>query len=550
MPSLSGISKAKIVLLAVNYTIDTDISALRRLWSFVPAKVPVEVMLRILLTYLPESIEPAQYISLLQDLDSGPQHNAEDWSLDTSSVEGFSEEEARRRVRKLRLLPLRDSGSSLPEASDPMTAFLVHRVRRIDLQSGVLSLALQLISPFLGRSRDLKIWHISNLLPVLRHNYEFYPRASSNIALADLEARDDSSSVNLLLSNAKVTVDRRPGTHNAVARDIRGLVGPWVYGDGERKRRKMHHAPLTVDALPVKLSTTIDGDASADDMARAYQLSWRTTFRWLLTTATEDHDTILQAIGAWEGPRDVDLGGYDDGMPGLSDTGVANLNSQYAQCALAVLYAAPTISESMLIGMNGILSRLSELVLGRTIADLQSSLETSPVLNLDLADLIRSTPRSLSIETALDPDNPFTKPTEASFAFLHAILLSSMCLNRWRCENSIKALALLCVYATEETQNEWLVRCIRSLSAQPNLDNRRWINIRTQLLWLWTWGQSSAAADQLNPDSVNGLFGRVSRAFLETEVLKALLLGMRKLFIRHLDRITTLGWFAHKACFA
>ena len=533
MESFSETSKAKAVLLAVNFTVDTDITALRRLWSLIPAKVPVEVMLRILLTYLPESTEPAQYIPLLQDLDSGPQKDAEDRTFDASSVEGFSEDEARRRVRKLRLLPLRDSSSTLPEASDPMTAFLVHRVRRIDLQSGVLSLALPLISPFLDRSRDLRIWHISNLLPVLRHNYEFYPHASSNIALADLEARDDSSAVSLLLSDAKVGVDGGPGKGNIMARDIRGLVGPWVYGDGERKRRKMRHAPLTMEALSEKLSTTVDEDVLADGIDRAYQLAWLTTFRWLLTTATEDHDIVLQAIDAWEGPRDVDLGGYDDGMPGLSDTGVANLNSEYAQCALAVLYAAPTISEPMLIGMNGILSRLSELVLGHGIADLQSTLETSPVLNLDMADLIRSTPRSLSTETALDPDNPFTKPTETSLTFLQAILLSSMCLNRWHCENGIKALALLCVYATEETQNEWLVRCIRSLTAQPNLDNRRWMNIRTKLLWLWRWGQSSATADQLNPSSVSGLFGRVSRAFLETEVLKALLLGMRKSLILH-----------------
>jgi hypothetical protein len=127
----------------------------------------------------------------------------------------------------------------------------------------------------------------------------------------------------------------------------------------------------------------------------------------------------------------------------------------------------------------------------------------------------------LSVNILLQSDNPLTHPNQESLDLLRALLLSCALLSRWKVETNIGMLADIYLFATKEAQQDFAVRCLRTISAQTRIDDSGWMEVRKELLWLWRWALESEQGD------TRGLFGRVDSEFLETEMLRVFLQGLR-----------------------
>ena len=154
-----------------------------------PQTLSLELFLRILLTFLPETVAPPRYIPLLQELAPDDADERKPTDADISAIEDFTEDEARDRVRRLRLLRLQDVESTLPESIDPLAAFLIHRARRIDAQTGLLDFGPQLLIPFLNHSEHVRMWYIGRLPPLLRSD-DYHPQAVIDCYLASSQVRE------------------------------------------------------------------------------------------------------------------------------------------------------------------------------------------------------------------------------------------------------------------------------------------------------------------------------------------------------------------------
>lgn len=530
MDRASQLSRAKLILVAVNYAADTNITALQQLTSSPPHKLPLDIILRILLTFLPESVDPPRYALFLQFLLMGiSADHHQRLPLDFSAVEDVSESEAHERVRSLRLLPLRYPETTLPVTADVLSTFLVHRAHRIDAQTGLLNLLPPLIVPFLDHSRDLRLWFISRLLPALRHNYEYYGHIESGLALADMEKLEGFSAVKAILSRAGAQGRMRPGESSNIARDLRGMICPWVYGAREQKRRKLGAPASSADAHSAMNGSPTLGGLSSTTENGLDMSDWYDVFRWLVSTASENFALAVEAVENWGGPWDIDLGGYEETSSTPSEEAVQKMNLHYSHVAFAAIYAAPDASSESLSGISRILSRVERLIKHEPPLDLEASLSTLPLIDADFTAFAQL-PRSLLLsETALKFSNPFLIPNKESLLFLHALWLSSSLVAGMEYDNSLKGLADLCLFSTEDVQKEQLKRCVRGISQRPKNDDKAWIQARKQLLWLWRWGleEESLGPDEPSAGSAHGLFGRVGRKFLEMEVLKALLNGSR-----------------------
>lgn len=524
MDRIAYISRANAILLVVNYTADCDVGALRQLLAALPAgKLPLQIALRILLTYLPESLDPSVYLPLIHSLISENVTQEPSASLDFSAIDGVSEDDARQKVRKLHLLPLRSPDSTLPNDSDPLDAFLVHRAHRVDAQTGLLTNLPQLIVPFIDRSENLRRWFIGTLLPLLRHDYEYYPRPDPGLELRTFEKLDGKSAVHYLLSEAGAKEHVALGSTSAVARDLRGAVGPWVYGHkeqkrtGDRRRLSLHASLSNPPNAPIANSITANSDHNADADA------WRDVFQWIVSVASKNFPLAVEAIDSWNGPTDIDLGGFGVGAMELEQDVRRAVDLEFARAAFATAYAAPEASRIVLAGINLIMARAASLSSLPPRPDLQTSLSSLPQIQTDFT-ILGTSSRSMLTNAALESNNPFTTPSQESLEFLHAILVSAALLVRWKHQTSLKKVADLCLFSTEDSQKDELKRLIRNISSGVKLEEGNWERARNDLLWLWRWGndeQDDTPSSKLG--SIQGVFGRVKRSFLEVEVLKALL---------------------------
>lgn len=102
----SSLSPGKVLLLAAHYATHGDIESLARLSSQQAKVLHKELLLRILLTYLPETVKPSIYVGFLLSLARDSLEEYSDGVLDTAPVEGLSEDEASKRARKLHLQQL------------------------------------------------------------------------------------------------------------------------------------------------------------------------------------------------------------------------------------------------------------------------------------------------------------------------------------------------------------------------------------------------------------------------------------------------------------
>ncbi|EFX01140.1 protein transport protein [Grosmannia clavigera kw1407] len=543
---------SKVILLAAQLAATGAIASLASLTAQNGDVLRLELVLRLLLTYLPTRLPTADYVGLLVSLD------AEDFSvffplaeLDSAAVDGLSDEQAANKVHKLRLQPLdlpgqgRDNDNDTPPDPDPLAAFLILRAYAVDDGAGALPELPALVAPFLDRpTQRLRTWAVSTLLPLLRRNCDFYPDRPLPLTLADFEHLPDRLAVSRLLSQTGaglVGKDRdsdRDGEQAAaisVARDLRGLIGPWLY-DEQRWTSRMNRTDTT--------DTTDDGLCPG----------WEEALRWLTTQAAQPASwrVAVAAVSRWDGPSDVDLGGF--GTMWLNDDEQEYLERRYARAALAVVYLLPEASAETLASAHDVVVKMRSLLDLDQDADenavlpperLSSAASLLPPIAADIvsrtlaADAAATTSTSTSIPNTpntpssflrcdlLSESNALTTPSSAATELLHALVLSAHLLTcQLGCPSSVRQAAeLVLLLRGPGEQQAVAAKAVHWVAANgPKGEDRFWIKARNEILWLRDWG-----ADEQGRSSVpaQGVFGHVSRDFIEVEFLKALLANTR-----------------------
>lgn len=503
------LSSAKAVLLAVQLASKSDLSGLRTLIFRHRKALDIELVLRILLSHLPESLDSSSYVSFLQDLVEGNIAEETDVTVDASSVRELDEKDAAWQVKRLHLLTLAWPDAPTDAPSEPIILFLIHRSRRIDETTGLITQIPDLVSPFLHRSHYLRTWMITTILPLLRLYYEYHPGETAIISIPSFQRLDDQAGIALLLSGAR----KHNGVdESTVGRDLRGLVGPWMYGDARQKQRKLRRrsSVRTIEPLDRKPATN-------EKCA-----SWEGVFKWINAQAVVSWKTAVDAIDQWDGPSDVDLGGYGDGTEWLDEDDQQHLERRYAQSALVAAYSIADESLDALNGIHRIVSRIIVLLDLDSIPTLEASgALLTPVGGLDSfsrkdAGLLRS--------GLLDEQNTLTQPSEAPLKLLHTALISAYLVNKESYFMSVSRAVELALRQDLDDQSHafssFMVLCDKKLSQKA--DDKYCTRMRNVILWLRTWG-SEELTTSTDTGNGKGIFGRVPRQTVEVAILKALL---------------------------
>jgi len=242
--SLSDLSQYHILLLAAQYAAESNIASLRSLAASRQDVLSIALLYEILSDFLPETLEPDRYVELIDIISHGQLSELDDTAdVDFSSVKDLSTGKARSRVQKLGLV-------AYPSQSYTLVQFLIKRAHRIEEQTGLLSLIPSLVQPFLQRYPQLRTWYISCVIPLLRYEYEYYPGDDRQYSLEQVELADETAGPDLWLSRS-LSDEKGSGSpkystsdENVLARDLRCLMGPWIYGESARKRRRLNHNRL------------------------------------------------------------------------------------------------------------------------------------------------------------------------------------------------------------------------------------------------------------------------------------------------------------------
>ena len=526
MAERSEISPAKVVLLAVRFAADTNVPALRRLTALHPTVLNPELSLRIILTFLPESTDPALYIPYIQDLAQSAPSEQDGADIGVSAVEDLTEVEARRQVRKLGLLHLTHRQELHESSEDPLTNFLIHRAHRIDAETGLLPLLPRLLEPFLNHSDYLRTWLISTLLPLLRLNYEYYPHDEPKFSLETFERLLENVGASLLLSKAGQSNHHR--AEETIARDLRGLVGPWMSGSHSGKRRKVVARGRRA-SITARLETVHTNDERNYQSGAEQIHDWEQIYEWLSNEAVRDFSIVVHAVEHWNGPTDVDYGGYEDGLHHLDQSTQQDLMTQYAQAALAAVYATKDSSPKTIKDAHRILVRVAELMdLKHPLDVAATAVRLQPEINLS-SDVVDALSDSYLVHNALLlPSNPLTTPNLRATTLLSALLLSASTLISLGAPLSVKRIAELRLSGNAEVQRIEVQKVVRNIISGPKKSNDEWLTIRTSVLWLWGWGKDSSNQTSTGGTQEQhgmGVFGKAEKDFLETEVLRAFLIA-------------------------
>ena len=496
--------RSQTILQAVALTANGDITALQQLLT-ASGNFKLQLILRILLTYLPEGTDPDAYVPILRQISTHDLNDLKN-SLHTESTKDSAEDEAYQKVRRLRLLPLAHPRSLLRESTDPLTLFLIHQAYKLDYQTGSLDLVCRLLEPFIDRSEVLRTWMISNLLPLLRLDYDYYPHNAYTSTVEEFEKLDGRTAIQMLLSKASQgQLDQKA----EFGRDLRGLVGPWVYGKTMRKRRK----------LSVKTEGISSPKGAALEEWKSQELDrsdWAYVNEWLVDLASQDFQRAVDVVLQWQGPGDVDYGVWGEGALALNTVQPQEQRMGYIRACLASVYSTDQASLEAVIGTHRILQQVVTLARLDEPPDLKR-LDTTIESGIPQKYFDQISQAHLLHNNLLRLDNPLTQPSEIAVAFLNIVIASTYKLiylgNIASCKDVTKAI----IFGTAEDHRTQLQRVVYRLQSEK-LDDNRWSSVRRQLLWLRNW----EVADK-HSIATRGFFSTIPIIELENEMLRAML---------------------------
>ncbi len=523
MESLSRLTPAHCILLAVDYASQSDVHALQRLLSLRPDVFEPEVALRVILTYLPENLNPPEYTGCVQAIIRRVASEEDGGSdLDIAHVRDLSNANANRRVRKLHLLPLTRPECPTDASLDPLTCFLIHRICRIEAETGLLTLAPRLVEPFLEDSEPLRRWFVSVVLPLLRWGYEYYPDATPPPTVQTFDAMGRTQAVDTLLQNALHATRKGTANGHNLGRDLRALVGPWVQGSGERKRRKLSGSRRRSSLVAGVREDSQRGTAvTAEAQDSHIHDDWDAVFEWMVHNAVTQFGLVSNGILDWNGPPDVDLGGYDNNQGSVGGETGRELERRYAQAAMASIYAADSNASDTIQRAHQVLARMAE-ILGYAYPSPLSvnAISEGLVLDKDTTIMPVISPSALDVESLLRSDSQLTTPNNDAFSLLSMLVYSAYVFGTLGHNITIRKTALLRFFSDSEDQLKLLERITHNLTTGKKKDAKEWDRVRTSLVWLLSWGRSVESGD----DACGfGVFSKIKTRELEKRILEAFL---------------------------
>ncbi|KAK3378488.1 Sec39 domain-containing protein [Podospora didyma] len=514
------LSPAKLVLLAVHLSVKADIDSLTALAARHGTLFRKDLILRIILTYLPETLQSKKYVRFIEQLETGAfPETVTAQHIDYSAVEALTDDEAAKKVRKLHLLPLNLADIPGEATDDATTLFLLRRSYRVDEEAGLLDELPSLLLPFLDHSPCIRSLMVSTILPLLRRNCEYYPQEPISYTLLGFQQLPDRVAVNLLLSQTGL----READLALVGRDLKGMVGPWLYNEKRWKETKRCQSYGSVPGPQ-------DGDGANDDLCPG----WEQVLQWLTAHASKNWKVAVSAIEQWDGPGDVDLGGWS--VMWLSDQEQDHLEQSYARAALASAYLIPEASVKALEGAYSIVAKITSLLDQDPASPLPSSLAMLPPLADQITGTITSARNAAYMRNdLLVASNLLTSPSKTSTTFLRALILSALLLTRAGSPCTLRRAGELSLLRDEREQKSEANKLIHALG--PNTDDKFWIKARNEILWLRDWGAEDGTSS--SDDQPKGVFSQLKKEFLEVEILKALLGNTRYTLARSIYEDST-----------
>ena len=498
-----SLSPAKAVLLAVEFTVQVKLDHLDNLAAQYRDVLRQDLLLRILLTYLPETTPPSEYVELIRKIARGEFNEGSDTVLETSFVDKLTEEKALKRARKLHLLHL--SRTIVPGGADidPLELFLFNRACQLDEEAGLLDQVPKLVEPFLDYGSSICPWMAYTVLPLLRRNSQHHAPDSRPYTLRHFQALDDGSAAKYLLAQ----VGQRGFALEDVGQDLRGAISPWLH---DQTRWAIEDSP----GASSKLSCT----------------GWQQVLEWLALQASTNWPVAVNAFEQWAGPCDANFG--DNIVDHTAACPLGQLHLSYAKAALASAYLLPEASPEALNGAYRIVNRAKSILGLALLPPLESAADDPPVMASEAlpqwdAKLVAHLRSNL-----LEPSNLLSEPSLAATDFLAVVILSAFLLTRLGIPSSVRKASNLALLQDSREQKNELTKLIRHvLNQAPRGDDNYWIKARLQILWLRNWGAN------YHPDNakVMGIFGMISREDIEIELLKSMLSNMRKLASTHVS---------------
>lgn len=492
-----NLSPPKVLLLAVHLAAAADIQGLAAVTSRHVSILRQELILRIILTHLPETIEPSLYVSFVQSIaDESLGSLQQDSFIDTTPVADIADDIASKQARKLHLLQLSCPDAPAACNDDPVAQFLFHRAYRMNSETGIISLLPDLLLPFSNRNPALHSWIASTVLPYVRRNYEYHTPDTSSPTLAEFQKLPPVAAVDHLLSQTGV----RQADHDTVGRDFRGLVGPWLY-NGSRWKNDEYDSEEGVEYGVMHCP------------------GWEQALERLLTWNSKSWPVTLGVIEQWGGPRDIDFG--SGLLLSLEEDQQQYLEETYTKAALAAAYTVPEASAEALDGAYKICERSWTLIGQDCEVDLDVAVSNPnylPSVQIGLRRDIRMVAHLRN--NLLHRSNPLTTPTPEALSLITTITLSAYISTRLGAPWSVRRAAELFFLQDERDQKSEISKMIRFITSQaPNDDEEYWMRARQSILWLHSWG-----ADVVGQNgSTGGVLSAVEKEYIETEMLKALL---------------------------
>jgi protein transport protein SEC39 len=488
-------SRAHVLLDAVQYAAESDLKSLGQLISSNTSTLKLDLILRIILTYLPESTDPSTCIQFIQDVQSGGIAKEKGTSVESSLTKNLTKDEAQRKAKKLRLLSL-DSFSVAQNTSDTFEKFLLCRAHRVDAEVGSVPLVQQLLEPFLAQYEYLRIWASSTVLPLLRFDYEYYPEHERTYTLEAFEKIHGRPGVDALLQRASEVQRSKKADYS---KDIRFIIGPWIYGEIDRKRRKSEKSGETPNTGEITASC------------------WSIVNEWLLDLAGTDYPSAILTYMFWDGPSDVDYGSPLRRNPLANSLALANQN--YAQTGMAMVYKQTTSTTRSEI--QNLLLKVSRLG-GLPPPDFDSFSHTSHVADLKDEYLTGISSVHLLSGELLDSANPLTRPSSDSIDLAFLSSISVRLLDEFSQSLSVDKLLSLTLFGSAADQWSLFRKALHNMPSATGKDDRSWIDARQKLLWLRGWNFSVQLGQKRQ-----GLFSQIDIEEFQSEILTCLLSNSR-----------------------
>lgn len=485
-------SPAKVVLLAVEYAKQSDVESLQQLATQHSSILETDLVLRILLSYLPETTPPKHYTGLLQRLVAGrlDSHAPARILPVVAGVDGLTDEQAAKKARKLRLRKLVPTGSQAEDANAALTVFLSQRAYALDEEAGMLSYVTDLLLPFVSHAPAIRTWLASIVIPLCRKTLEYYSDSQQS-TLRDFQGLSDKAAVAYLLSNSGAS-----GTEN-LGRDLRSLLAPWLYNQSRW--------------------SSVEGKAENNPPEC---LGWEEFRGWLLLQASRSWPVASEAIKQWDGPRDVDFG-LEQGLE-LPDFQLQHLEQGYIRVILAsaLSVAEPTI-DALCAAWD--ISNKALSLLGVQESDgLQHTAATLPESwSVAVNHISSSMPASALRNDLLDSQNILTGPTEVATRFLQMLILTAYIFTRLGMSYTVRKAGDLILRKDARDQRIELGKFIRLAASQSSKSgDDYWMRVRHEVLWLHCPSSDVLA---MSENEGAGAFGLISTHDVEAELLKAMI---------------------------